>query len=323
VNLTISEAFAALEELLLAGGIAAACAWLAYGLDPWLRKRDLRQLRRREKIRFSADVNTELAGLKVRKNHWDVAYWCVALILFSFATSGFVRVLGDFAGIYMLVRHFFVQRPFQALQSICLTERRLHVWWERQGQPLWKGTHSRSWSWKEFEGYRIDGSLLQFYEGENLVCQVEYDVKDYHLVRTTLFHLNVPRLDLYDRVWVAQVDESWFYRLEDDLCSIAWEYLDLFEEEMNRLRLRPELGVMRNIQGDRLLDESARSWLQLNWLDSQSDERVAASGFSLWHSSGSVGFLIGAIDQDLVDRVGEWIRDALRDAETAREGGGS
>lgn len=307
--------------LLIAGLLAAMVGTIAYGLEPMWRRRKKERIGRREKVLHAAEVHTELIGYTLAKNHWELVGWGAALAFVWWLTdSSGNRGIATFAYLLMVVRHLYRHSAFQADQGFIITLRGLHLFPERQGRPIWKGGRHHFTDWQEIDGYRVDGSLLQFFRGERMAVQVEFDLPEHRRLRELLHDLKIPRMEAFDRVWVAQVDEQALFRLEDEICSLGWELIDLYQEEMQAMGLRPELSVMRNMPGDRLLDEHARSWLQLHLFHAETMERQSVGSYPLWQSSGSVGYLIGLVDQELLDRLNEWIRHVLHDSTPSSKG---
>jgi hypothetical protein len=301
-----------IKAVLLVWVIAFVICYICWGIQPWLRHRYKQLIRRHERVRFSSDVNTDMIGYHIRKNRWNELTWtCAWLGLWYWQPTVQLCVFGSFVYMMLLLRKFFKNTAFQTQQSVMLTDKHLWLFPERLGHPFWKGEPRYSLLWTGEEGYRVDGSYVQVYRGEEVVIQFEFAPYDYEAVRSVLSELRVKRLDSSDRIWVALLDEKSLHLLEDELCEMGWNLLDLFHEELQQLKVRPEFGVMRNMPGDRLLEEHARSWLQLNLLDVQTGESQASSSFPLWQSTGSVGFLIGARGQEAVDLLQQWIRDVL------------
>lgn len=312
----------AVGVLLIAGLLAAMAGTITYGLEPMLRRRKKERIGRQEKVLYAAEVHTELLGYNLIKNHWELVGWGAALIGVWWLTDSMgIRGIATFAYLLMIVRHLYRHGAFQAQQGFVCTTRGLHLFPERQGHPIWKGGRHLFYEWREIDGYRIDGSLLQLLRRERLEAQVEFDLAEHRRIRELLHDLKVARMEAFDRVWVSQIDERALFHLEDEICSLGWELLDLYHEELQAMGLQPELSVMRNMPGDRLLDEHARSWLQLNLLRSDTMERQSVGSYPLWQSSGSVGYLIGLLDQELLDRLNEWIRHVLLDAAPSSKGG--
>ena len=318
----MSDVGSELQVVLLLMGASFLLCHALWGIQPMLRRRAVRKIRRQERVRFSSDVNTELAGYKIDRNHWHWLVWTVFFAGWSALTAGGNGVLFAFGCsvyFFMIGRRLHLARPFQMMQSYLLTDQGVWLFPERMGRPLGRGEWKKTVRWEEVTAYRVDGSYLQFYQFEKLVLQVEFEFADYEELLRLLVERNVRRSELSDRIWVAQFDEEEFYALEESICSTAWGLLGLFDDEMEALGVMPEFGVMRNMPGDRLLDEHARSWLQLNLLDPDTSERKLSSMFPLWQSNGSVGYLIGARGQELVDRLQQWMRKVLAEAAGEKE----
>ncbi|TCP55718.1 hypothetical protein EV586_103372 [Tumebacillus sp. BK434] len=309
------------KALFIAGVLGYLAGTAAYGWLPLQRRRQKRQIGARERVVYASDVNTELHGYRIGSNHWGAVLWTAAFVLlWILQVESALLVIGCFVYIGALTCQYHRSRPYQKLQQYVLSEQGVYLFPENLGRPMWNKAELLSASWDVITGYKIDGSFLQFAgQDGGIALQVEYRALDYERVKAVLFELGVPRLELSDRLWVAQVDEEKFYALEDEINDLGWDLLDLFHEELRSMNLRPEFGVMRNMPGDRLFEEQARSWLQLNLVDADSSEKVAGGSFPLWHSTGSVGYLLGTGGQELVDRLQEWLKMTLRDAEKARE----
>lgn len=309
------------KALFIAGVLAYLAGTAAYGWLPIQRRRLKRKIFARERVAFSSDVNTELHGYHIGPNHWGAVLWTAAfLLLLVLQVERALLVIGCFVYIGALTCHYHRSRPYQKMQGYLLTDRGMYLFPENLGRPFWNKSEQLFAAWDGISGYKIDGSFLQFASADgSIAAQVEYRAVDYERVKAALFELGVQRLELTDRLWAAQVDEERFYAMEDEVNDLGWDLLDLFHEELQGMNLRPEFGVMRNMPGDRLFEEQARSWLQLNLVDADSSERVAGGSFPLWHSTGSVGYLLGTGGQELVDRLQEWMKMTLRDAQKARE----
>ena len=310
-----------LQVVLLLMGVSYLLCYVMWGIQPLLRRRAIRKIRREERVRFSSDVNTELAGYKIDRNHWNWLVWTMFFAGWTVLTAGGgLFPIGCLLYFLLIGRRLHVMHPFQMTQSYLITDRGVWLFPERMGRVLGRGEWKKSIRWEEVTSYRVDGSYLQFYQYETVVLQVEFDFADYEDLLRLLAELNVRRSELSDRIWVAQFDEEGFYALEEAICSTAWGLLGMFDDQIAELGLMPEFGVMRNMPGDRLIDEHARSWLQLNLLDQETSERKMSSMFPLWQSNGSVGYLIGARGQELVDRLQLWIRKVLAEAASEKEG---
>lgn len=301
-------------------GLSWLIGFVCWGVQPMVRQQRKRSIRRSEQVRFSSEVNTDLIAYQVRRNHANIALaMFLMLVLVIWRPLDVLVVLGGFVlGVYLMRDHY-LQRPFQMLQGFILSNKGVHLFPERQGQLLWEGKHHKFFSWDRFNGYRIDGSYVQFLDREgNLVVQIEYAPNEFEAVKSALFDLRIKRLEPSDRIWVAQLDEQEFYEFEDEICKTGWELIELFLEELEELNLAPEFGIMRNMPGDRLLEEHARSWLQLNLIN-EVGERKASASFSLWQSNGNIGFLVGPRGQDLIDKLQVWIKKVLHEAKQATE----
>lgn len=316
----MTDILAIWKALLTAGVLGYLAGTVAFGLSPTLRSRQKQKVFIAERVVLAGDVNTELSGYQVGKNDWNFVLLSLAFVfLLAVSASDVLAVIGCFGYIGGMISLYHRRRQFQKQQGFFFTEKGVWLFPENLGRPLWRQAKGHFTAWQQVTGYKIDGSFVQFYQEGGSYVQVEYLAADYERVKSALSELGVERLELTDRLWVAQVDEERFYAMEDEINDLGWDLLDLFHEELERMRLRPEFGVMRNMPGDRLFEEQARSWLQLNLLDTDSSERVAASSFLLWHSTGSVGYLLGLSGQELIDRLQEWMKRTLRDAEAAKE----
>jgi hypothetical protein len=316
----MTEIVAIWKALLAAGILAWLWGTVAFGLIPLIRIRRKRKIFRTERVLFSSEVNTELCGYQIGKNHAGPVLLTLAFaLLFAVQAGSALLVIGCFLYIAALTSMYHRSRPHQKIQGFVLTDRGVWLFPENLGRPLWNPAGVFFTPWSRVAGYKIDGSYVQFFGGGVKVVQIEYSAHDYWRVKAVLSDLGVKRLELADRLWVAQVDEERFLAMEDEINDLGWNLLELFQEELQSLNLRPEFGVMRNIPGDRLFEEQARSWLQLNLIDTGTGEKVAGSSFLLWHSTGSVGHLIGISGQELVDSLQEWIKKTLREAEAAKE----
>lgn len=303
-----------------AAGLGVLSGFAGWGSRKWLRMRDKQRVRRTERVRFASDVNIRLLGYEVRRNHFNVLVYGAAWLFLLLWHPGDLTVLvGTFLYLGYLVRHVYSIQEERFIQTMLLTERGLHVMPAQGMNPAWKREKPQFLAWRDVDGYRIDGSYLLFYRDEQVLLQVEFGLHDYEQVRQVLCELGVARLELTDRIWVAQLDEPVFYRMEDHVCELGWDVLELFREELERLNVRPEFGVMRNVQGDRLLEEHSRSWLQLNLLDLETEQRVIHSSFPLWHCYGNVGYLNGLVEQEMVDHLQRWIKGTLQEGERERE----
>ncbi|MGZ4163304.1 MAG: hypothetical protein ACXVPK_04650, partial [Tumebacillaceae bacterium] len=243
------------EAVLLVWVIAFVICYICWGIQPWLRHRYKQTIRRHERVRFSSDVNTDFALFQIRKNHWFEVMWTLAWLgLLVYSPTKQLIMLGSFVYMMLLLRKMCKGTEFHNLQGVMLTDRHIWLFPERLGQVLWKGEHRDQLAWSEVEGYRIDGSYVQLCHGEEVLMQFEFAPYDYDAVRNVLAELQVKRLDVSDRVWVALVDEKLLHALEDELCNMGWNLLDLFNEEFQQMQVRSEFGVMRNMPGDRLLE---------------------------------------------------------------------
>ncbi|ASS76429.1 hypothetical protein CIG75_16675 [Tumebacillus algifaecis] len=316
----MTEVLAIWKALFIAGVLGYLIGTAAFGLLPFRRNRMKRKIFTSEHVGFASDVNTELVGYRIGKNYWGVVLWTIAFLAFLLiGVESELLVIGCFVYMGALTCYYHRGRPFQNVQSYLLTDRGVWLFPENLGRPFWKQGPALFTAWDEIIGYKIDGSFIQFSGEGDAVAQVEYRAADYVRVKEALYELGVDRLELTDRLWSAQVDEERFYAAEDEVNDLGWDLLDLFHDELQLMNLRPEFGVMRNMPGDRLFDEQARSWLQLNLIDGDSGERIVGGVFPLWHSTGSVGYLLGTSGQELIDRLQEWIKMTMRDAQKARE----
>lgn len=303
-----------IKAVLLVWVIAFLIGFIIWGIQPWLRQRNKQLIRRHERVRFSSDVNTEMIGYQIRKNYGNEVLWTVLLIgLWYWQPTLQLCVFGSFVYMLLLVRKFFTTTAFQTHQTVMLTNKRLWVFPERLGQPFWKGKHRISLEWTGAEEYLVDGSYVQIYREQELVLQFEFAPYDYETIKSVLSELRVKRVGHSDRIWVAWLDEKALHQLEDELSDMGWNLLDLFQADFDRQKVRPEFGVMRNMPGDRLLEEHARSWLQLNLLDVETGKHRASSTLPLWQSSGNVGVFFGVRGQDAVDLMQRWFRQVLAD----------
>ncbi|HEU4963506.1 MAG TPA: hypothetical protein VFV52_06530 [Bacilli bacterium] len=306
--------------MLLSAGLGACFGYLIWGTHKWVRQGSKQRIRRRERVLFSSDVNTKLLGYEYRRNHFGLLIWALVWLWFIWLNPQEWSVIGAFPYLMYAVRRLTLLQAERLTQTYLLTERGAHLLPAQGVRPIWKRLQAEHVRWHVIDGYRIDGGYLQFYRGDRLLLQAEYGLHDYEQVRHVLHDLGVKRLELTDRIWVAQLDEPAFFLLEDEVCDKGWEVLELFHSEWEHLKVRPEFGVMRNVPGDRLLDEHSRSWLQLNLIDVETEEPLHQSAFPLWNSYGNVGYLNGLVKQELVDHLQRWTRNVVEEAVREREG---
>jgi hypothetical protein len=307
--------------ILMAAGIPFAIGFGLWGVQPWLRRRKVRKIRRTEKVRLTGDVNTELYGYRVRPNRLSVLLSSLLMVFGLLIVDRWQDGLFVLSvWLFFMLRRYYVTQAFQSIQTFVWTERGMWLFPERNGLVIWKERKAKFCAWQDVKGYKIDGTYLQLFRGEEMLMQVEFAPDQFEEVKAALAEMQVRRLEPADRIWVAQFDELEFYRLEDEALERACGLLDLYQDEFLSIGLLTEFGVMRNMPGDRLLDEHARSWLQLNLICEETGDREGSSAFPLWQSNGNVGFLIGARGQEMALCLQEWLRTVLSEARRKREG---
>ncbi|PWK13145.1 hypothetical protein [Tumebacillus permanentifrigoris] len=300
--------------------IAFLVTYLCWGLNPWLQARAIQSIRRRERVRMVADVNTNLDGYVVTPNSVTqgvtVALWVLwTVVLYD---QPILIEMGVFAAVVVLGRDRYVRAKWQKVQSYLLTDKSLYVFPARTGRAVWQGKRMESKRWTEFDCYRFDGGYVQLFHAEEKLFQFEFNARDIDKLRSLFSDLNVARGELSDRIWLGQFEEEAFYLLEDEMTELGWNLIDLYRPELQELGLHAEFGVMRNVAGDRLREEYARSWLQLNLVDEEGVQQIS-SLLPLWQSSGNIGNLIGVRGQDAIDHLQKWMSGVLREVQEQRE----
>jgi hypothetical protein len=309
-----------LGDCLAVAVLAFLFSYLTWGITPMLQARAIRGIRRRERVRMISEVNTNLDGYVVTPNRvvqvLTVALFAVwAILLYE---QPYLLWAGVFAAVVMLGRDAFSRAKWQKVQSFVVTDKSLYVFPARGGRMVWQDERMESKRWSEFDCYRFDGGYVQLFRAEEKRFQFEFNARDIDKLRSLFSDLNVARGELSDRIWLGQFDEEAFFQLEDEMTELGWNLIDLYRPELEELGLQVQFGVMRNVAGDRLREEFARVWLQLNLVD---DEGVKQSSslLPLWQSSGNIGNLIGVRGQDAVDHLQKWLSSIVREVQEQRE----
>jgi len=315
------EVMSLLQALTAAVFGSFVIGYAVWGLGPQLQRRRRKRVRRQERVRYQRDVSTRIPGLAEQENLFGLWLGLPALAIWIAAQwqSPLPAAAGAFVMTLLFWRWLFRQGDLPYIQSIMFTDRGAWLFPARRGVVTWKDELEIFRSWDEIDSYKIDGIDLHLCAGERTVLLLEMDPGDHELLLGLLAELGLERLEAADRVWVAGFDEAAYYQMEDGIAKMGWTVIDLFQDELDELELLPEFGVMRNMPGHRLLDEYARSWLQLNLLDSETQERRASSMFPLWQSSGTIGVLIGSREGALKERMQEWVRLVIEEVKLERE----
>jgi len=304
------------QALIVAYLCATVLSALVWGVQPYLRSRRLQALKTRERVRFSSDVHTAPAGIEHRPNragYWlGALLWALLVALFGHSPLLIGAATALFATLFW--RKLFVESEFHTVQRYAFTDRGIWIFPARHGLPVWKKPHEVFVSWRDVDAYKIEGVDLLLHRDEQFVVRLSFKPTDYERLLGLLADRELARMEVSDRIWVAQFDEHAFYEWEEEISRMGWNLLDLYADEFEELHLVPEFGVMRNMPGNRLLDEYARSWLQLNVLDIDTHEKRLTSTFALWHSNGALGQFTGLRGQELVDALQEWFRRVLQES---------
>lgn len=300
--------------------IAFLFTFLCWGLNPWLQARAMHAIRRRERVRLVADVNTNLDGYVVTRNRVTQGVTVLLFVLWTIVMYDQPHLIeiAVFAAVVVLGRDYFVRAKWQKVQSFLLTDKSLYVFPARAGRTVWQGERMEVKHWNEFDCYRFDGGYVQLFRAQEKKFQFEFNARDMDKLRNLFSDLNVARGELSDRIWLGQFEETAFFQLEDELTELGWNLIDLYRPELQELGLHTEFGVMRNVAGDRLREEFARSWLQLNLIDAEGVKHTS-SLLPLWQSNGNIGNLIGVRGQDAIDHLQKWINGILREVREQRE----
>lgn len=300
--------------------IGFVIAYLGWGMHPLLQARAIRAISRRERVRMVSDVNTRLEGYKVRPNRVVSITTVLVLLLWVIVLYDQPLLIAWGLGVAMAVfeRDRALRAPWQKVQTFVLTTSGVHLFPAREGRMVWADERVEFLSWKELDRYRFDGGYVYLFHGEEKRLQFEFNARDMEKLRELFADLNVLRAEPSDRIWLGQFDEEAFFQLEDELTELGWNLIDLFRQELDDMGLQVEFGVMRNMGGDRLQDEYARSWLQLNLLDDEGEKR-GQSAFPLWQSHGNIGNLIGVRGQEAVDHLQKWIKNVIVEVQEQRE----
>ncbi|MBL0386782.1 hypothetical protein JJB07_08965 [Tumebacillus sp. ITR2] len=316
----MSEILSTLGGCLVAAAAAFLLSYLIWGTYPWWKTRVIRNLRKQERVKLISDVNTRLEGYQIAPNpvtQWVTLCLLVVWIVILYDQPKWIE-FGVLVASFLWGRQMYGRAPWQKYQTFVLTDKSVLVFAASGGQTLWNVEPRQHVSWSEIDSYRYEGGYVQFFRAEQQKLQVEYNARDFEKIRDLLSSLNVKRGEPSDRIWLGQFDETYFYRLEDELTEMGWNLIDLYRKELDELDLQVEFGVIRNVAGDRLHEEYSRSWLQLNLLD-EAGEQKASSMLPLWQSSGNIGHLIGARGQDAVDHLQKWIGSVIGEVQEQRE----